>query len=175
MDEDCFLCWHCLGDSLYVVDFLLGRIGVFQQPLQLLEMSLQTKILYVVITCIAVLSAALLYIFVYPQYAVYFPKCIFHLATGLHCPGCGSQRALVALLHGDALTAMHNNLLALILLPFLLYTLFVFFYNLFNSKKIHTKVFNSFLSARTILIMVIAFIILRNIPLYPFTLLAPLD
>ena len=175
MDQDCFLCRHSLGDSLYVVGFLLGWIGVFQQQLQLLEMSLQTKILYVIVTCIAALSATLLYIFVYPQYAVYFPKCIFHLATGLHCPGCGSQRALVALLNGNVLTAMHDNLLAVILLPFLLYTLFIFFYNLFNSKKIHTKVFNSFLSAKTILILVIAFVILRNIPLYPFTLLAPLD
>jgi hypothetical protein len=29
----------------------------------------------------------------------YLP-CPFHAATGLRCPGCGSQRALEALLHG---------------------------------------------------------------------------
>lgn len=28
------------------------------------------------------------------------PKCMFRLLTGYDCPGCGSQRALHALLHG---------------------------------------------------------------------------
>ena len=30
-----------------------------------------------------------------------FPPCPFYAATGLRCPGCGSQRALHALLHGN--------------------------------------------------------------------------
>jgi hypothetical protein len=63
----------------------------------------------------------------------------------------------------------------MLLLPFLLYTFYIFSYNIFYSKKIHTRVFKSFLSAKTILIIVIVFFILRNIPLYPFTLLAPVD
>ena len=41
------------------------------------------------------------------------PKCPFWLLTGLKCPGCGSQRALHALLHGDILQAMRYNVLFL--------------------------------------------------------------
>ncbi|MGN1205636.1 MAG: DUF2752 domain-containing protein [Eubacterium sp.] len=33
----------------------------------------------------------------------WLPPCLFHLVTGLPCPGCGGTRAFVALLHGDIL------------------------------------------------------------------------
>lgn len=39
------------------------------------------------------------------------PKCLFRLATGWSCPGCGSQRALHALLHGNLREALEMNLL----------------------------------------------------------------
>ncbi|CAN5535699.1 DUF2752 domain-containing protein [soil metagenome] len=137
--------------------------------------TLKSKILYISLLLAAAIVIPLLYFFIYPAYEQYFPKCIFHLATGLHCPGCGSQRAFIALLHGDMLSALHDNFLAVVLLPFLLYVLAVFLYNLFSSKKKYTSVFNTFLSARFILILVLVFAVLRNIPLYPFTLLAPLN
>ena len=139
-----------------------------------IKMSLQTKIIYLFTGCMAALSVVLLYIFVYPHYAVYFPKCMFYTFTGFHCPGCGSQRAFIALLHGDILTAMHNNLLLLFFLPFLFYILFIFLHNLFIANKWQTKVFKTVLSAKQVLIIVLLFLILRNIPVYPFTLLAPL-
>ena len=134
----------------------------------------RAKIFYIAFLVTAVPAIALLYVFVYPKYQLYFPKCIFYLATGWYCPGCGSQRAFIALLHGDILTAIHNNLLAIVLSPFLLYALFVFFYNLFSAKKITKKIFYSSLSAKVIVVLVIVFAVLRNIPFYPFTLLAPL-
>lgn len=37
------------------------------------------------------------------------PKCLFKFATGWDCPGCGSQRAIHALLHGDVAGAWHFN------------------------------------------------------------------
>jgi len=133
-----------------------------------------TKIFYLFLLLTAAIAIPLLYFFIYPSYQLYFPKCIFYLSTGLYCPGCGSQRAFVALLHGDLLTALHDNLLAIVLLPFLLYALFVFFYNLFSTKKIAKRIFYSSLSAKIILVFVIVFVVLRNIPVYPFSLLAPL-
>jgi hypothetical protein len=49
-----------------------------------------------------------------------FPPCVFHALTGLHCPGCGSLRALHALLHGDVAQALAFNPLTTAALPLLL-------------------------------------------------------
>jgi hypothetical protein len=43
--------------------------------------------------------------------------CVFHLATGLYCPGCGISRMFLALLRLDVVTAARYNLLVLSLLP----------------------------------------------------------
>lgn len=41
-----------------------------------------------------------------------FP-CLFHLLTGLYCPGCGGTRAFLALLRGDlALSLSYHPLVA---------------------------------------------------------------
>ena len=46
-----------------------------------------------------------------------FPRCMFLTLTGWQCPGCGSQRALHALLHGDVGAAWQLNPLMLAELP----------------------------------------------------------
>lgn len=48
-----------------------------------------------------------------------FPRCPINLLTGLYCPGCGSQRATHALLHGRLAEAANLNLLAVLSLPLL--------------------------------------------------------
>jgi len=47
------------------------------------------------------------------------PPCLFHQLTGWHCPGCGSTRALLALMEGDPVRACRNNLALAAALPFL--------------------------------------------------------
>ncbi|HXL58998.1 MAG TPA: DUF2752 domain-containing protein, partial [Chitinophagaceae bacterium] len=82
-------------------------------------------------------------------------------------------RAIVALLHGDILTGLHNNLLAIAALPFLIYSFMIFSLNEFSKRQLKSKIFYSPVFVKAVLIMVVAFSILRNIPAYPFSLLAP--
>jgi Protein of unknown function (DUF2752) len=52
-----------------------------------------------------------------PEHFAFYPACPFHTLTGWDCPGCGSTRALAALLHGELLRALSlNPLLPLCLL-----------------------------------------------------------
>ncbi|MBI3118541.1 MAG: DUF2752 domain-containing protein [Candidatus Hydrogenedentes bacterium] len=51
-----------------------------------------------------------------PSQSAYFFPCFFHHLTGLYCPGCGGQRALHALLHGQVASALDYNVLAVPLL-----------------------------------------------------------
>lgn len=39
----------------------------------------------------------------------FMPRCIFRELTGWKCPGCGSQTALMALLHGNPADAFRAN------------------------------------------------------------------
>ncbi|MGI8950196.1 MAG: DUF2752 domain-containing protein [Chitinophagaceae bacterium] len=102
-----------------------------------------------------------------------FPQCIFHSLTGLYCPGCGSQRAFSALLHGDVISAIQNNILMVASLPFIIYSAIIFVLNTFRKKQIIQKIFYSVVFVRLVFIVVILFAVVRNIPIYPFNLLAP--
>ncbi len=59
----------------------------------------------------------LVLVFVDPATARWAPFCPFHRATGLWCPGCGTGRALHALVHGDVLRAVRLNVLAVASVP----------------------------------------------------------
>jgi hypothetical protein len=49
----------------------------------------------------------------------YYPGCQFHSLTGLHCPGCGTTRALHAILHGQVAQALAYNAVAFVAMPVL--------------------------------------------------------
>lgn len=67
----------------------------------------------------AVAAVCAVYFAVDPAASRFVPKCLFHELTGWQCPGCGSQRMLHALLHGDIAAAWRHNALLLLLLPLL--------------------------------------------------------
>ena len=91
-----------------------------------------------------------------------FPPCPLHRYTGLWCPGCGTTRALHQLLHGNLAAAFRFNPLAISLLP-------VVGYLAVRGESLALKP----IWIWTLLGVVVVFGVLRNIPVYPFTLLAP--
>ncbi|MDR2948877.1 MAG: DUF2752 domain-containing protein [Dysgonomonas sp.] len=100
--------------------------------------------------------------------------CSFKEITGLECPGCGGQRSIYYLLHGDILQALHYNAFFILAAPFLLYFYYlgVRVYILKQERYLKSFVFSSYF-AYSLLISVVVFFILRNIPISPFTYLAP--
>lgn len=105
----------------------------------------------------------------------FLPRCGFHYLTGLHCPGCGNTRATYALLHGDVGGALRQNGLFVIGLPFLIFWAcrswisWIFPHRVqplpFRWRQPHTL---------AIVWLVVGFGVVRNIPLQPFSRLAPI-
>lgn len=107
-----------------------------------------------------------------PEKSILFPKCPLYVWTGLYCPGCGSQRAVHSFLHFRFPEALHYN--------FLLFPagLFIAYHLVRPAMNKHFRLNWPDLLYRKntpwiILAVVVIFWILRNIPLVPFTWLAP--
>lgn len=104
----------------------------------------------------------------------FFLPCPFNLTTGLYCPGCGNTRALHALVHLDFLGMLNYNLVFPFLFFILTWLLTGEYLNLLLGKRV------LWLPKRVSPILIIlagiavaAFTILRNVPIYPFSMLAP--
>ena len=118
---------------------------------------------------IAAGAILLLYFFVEPKNGI-LPKCFFHELTGLYCPGCGVQRSFHALLNGHILTAIDYNLLFILFLPLIIY--FILAFALGKKHPYSSFIYKSTFSF-TVVIVVVSFWVLRNIPYNPFSWLAP--
>lgn len=70
-----------------------------------------------VIAVIAVIAAVVFYATVDPSSTRWAPRCMLRSLTGYDCPGCGLQRAIHALLHGDIAAAWHYNPFLFFILP----------------------------------------------------------
>ncbi|MFD0895149.1 DUF2752 domain-containing protein [Luteolibacter ambystomatis] len=102
-----------------------------------------------------------------------WPGCLFHQWTGFHCPGCGMTRATFALLHGDILKAFRYNPLGVVLFPIALIGVLLQAIGWANNRPPPIRWSAGSRGAFWIAVLVIAFWILRNLPWWPFTLLAP--
>lgn len=123
--------------------------------------------------CTAVIVLSLLYFFIDARANNLFPKCPFYILTGLFCPGCGSQRAISALLHLDISSAIRYNVLLVAALPVLAFSGYASVVNTFGKRQVNQKLFHSVTFIWIIIVLVIAFWILRNVSVHPFHLLAP--
>jgi hypothetical protein len=121
---------------------------------------------------LAIAAAVILFFWLDPSEHIIFPRCVFYAATGYYCPGCGSQRALHSLLHFDINGVVQHNILFLMAAPALMYH----YLQLLMNRKLQLKLPNLFymkLTPGIILILIMLFWIMRNLPYIPFSNLAP--
>ena len=65
---------------------------------------------------VVMLGAAVLFLFA-PERYDFYPQCPIYRYFHVQCPGCGTTRALAALLHGNFDEALHLNALTTLLMP----------------------------------------------------------
>ena len=120
----------------------------------------------------AAAAAGAVYLYFHDPHSYPLP-CIFYLLTGFYCPGCGAGRACYAILHGRFLEAFCYNLLMVILLPLLILYIAArtLDWVITGGDHVDYKISIRFLVG--ILVLVFVYWVVRNIPVYPFTLLAP--
>jgi hypothetical protein len=107
-----------------------------------------------------------------PVTAGFFPVCPLYSIFGINCPGCGLTRGFHALFNGDILAALHYNALIPIYVFIFSYLLLSMILIAARGRGLPWKIFppSAFFG---FLILALIFAVLRNIPVYPFTLLAP--
>ncbi len=102
-----------------------------------------------------------------PGQSLWLPPCLFYKLTGLYCPGCGSTRMLYYLVHGHPLLAMQQNALALLVLPWVVYTLWR---QVFARRVVERWSWRWGMGFAAVLV---AFTVARNVPAEPLCRLAP--
>lgn len=75
--------------------------------------------LLLVVAGLVMLVSGFIYYALDPSTSDAFPRCSFLSLTGYKCPGCGSQRAVHALLNGDVAGAFRFNALLMIAVPWM--------------------------------------------------------
>lgn len=117
--------------------------------------------LIILLVAALLLVLGLVYYALDPSSSTLFPRCTFLSLTGYKCPGCGSQRAVHALLHGDLVAAFRYNALLLIAIPWIALCLFA------ESRRTRTPRLYARLNAPLLiwlfLAMVLIWWLLRNI------------
>jgi len=131
------------------------------------------KRIWIAVGC-ATLGLALVVLFLFdPARSGFYPQCWLHKLTGLSCPGCGSLRAVHHLLHGQLVVAFRCNPLLVVLIPiaagFLLRRLF----KLWRGELTPVKERNRNGCYWVILVVLVVFGVLRNLPFAAFAWMSP--
>ena len=99
--------------------------------------------------------------------------CVFYELTGFYCAGCGATRALDALVHFRISDAVGHNIFFVIVLPFVAYYFLKRYIAFVFGKDVLPFPAVSLKTTNVIFVIILLFMIARNIPVYPLTLLAP--
>lgn len=102
----------------------------------------------------------------------FFPVCPLYSLTGFACPGCGLTRGFHALFHGDVPTALgYNALIPIWAVVFAYVWISLVLFTIRGRGLPMWPTRPNFLWAFMITLLV--FGLVRNIPVYPFSLLFP--
>ena len=82
------------------------------------------RTLVIVLVIAVLLVLGFIYYALDPATSTAFPRCTFLTLTGYKCPGCGSQRAIHALLNGDVKEAFGYNAMMMVAIPWIVVCLF---------------------------------------------------
>jgi Protein of unknown function (DUF2752) len=95
-----------------------------------------------------------------------FPVCPFRLLTGWNCPACGGLRMVHDVLHGDLAAAITDNIFLLVGIPMLAGWILL--------RRRSEKSLLPMPAVATVLIAMVAWTVVRNLPGFPLvpTLLA---
>lgn len=115
---------------------------------------------WVAVLAVGAAGAAMLFA-LNPETSRLFPPCPSRWLTGWHCPGCGTLRALHQLLNGNLMAAISFNPLAVLSMPLLAWMAFR------PRWVMHPH------APWAVLAVVVVYGVLRNIPAWPWHLLAP--
>ena len=119
----------------------------------------------------AAAAVGALYLYHHDPYSYPLP-CLFYLLTGLYCPGCGAGRACYSLLHLRFKDALSYNPLMTLLIPLICLYIMVRVIDWMITGGNHVDGKISVKLLVWILVLVFIYGALRNIPVFPFTLLA---
>ena len=95
-------------------------MGIDAERVKPVSIMQRQRLLRVILWTALLAGVGLLYGFFVSRTGIAIP-CIFHLVTGLKCPGCGVTRMCVALMHLDFKSAYEYNQMIFILSPVLLF------------------------------------------------------
>lgn len=98
--------------------------------------------------------------------------CPFRAVTGLACPGCGTLRCLHALLHGNVAEALDRNALTVLVLPVLIAAWIAAGSRAISGRSPAPPAVPA-RAIRALAIGTVVFWALRNVPVAPFSWLAP--
>lgn len=139
--------------------------------MRLLDTRVTARSAWLLATGAAVASVPVLYRF-NPLQVHFYPRCPLYVMTGIYCPGCGALRAGHALLHGHVLTALDYNALLVVAAPFLAWALAAQAIHAVTGRRIPTYRLSG-MESKAIMWVFISFMLLRNIPVFPLSWLAP--